>query len=268
MKVYIMTDMEGAAGVVNADDYLAPGARYYELARELVTAEVNAAIEGGLEAGATEFLVVDGHGYGAINQTLLHPAAQLLAGRPIGYPFGCDDRFDAAFMIAQHAKANADGGHLAHTGSFAIEDLRINGKSVGEMGCNMLVAAYYSVPYVLHTGDAAASAEALDLVPAIETVTVKWGVRRGSAAGLDARQNELFNGAATHLHPEEARRRIRAAARRALERRAEVAPFWLPPPYELLSLRRKTDSQPVTAARNTGEDLLDVLRQPRRHEPT
>jgi len=62
MKIYLMTDMEGAAGVVNADDYLAPGARYYEVARELVTGEVNAAIEGALEAGATEFLVLDGHG--------------------------------------------------------------------------------------------------------------------------------------------------------------------------------------------------------------
>jgi len=95
MKIYLMTDMEGVAGVVNGDDYLAPGARYYEVARELVTGEVNAAIEGALEGGATEFLVVDGHGQGAINPLLLHPAARLLTGRPLGYPFGIDESFTA-----------------------------------------------------------------------------------------------------------------------------------------------------------------------------
>jgi D-amino peptidase len=265
MKIYVMTDMEGVAGVVNSDDFLAPGARYYEVARELVTGEVNAAIEGALEAGATEFLVLDGHGHGAINPTLLHPAARLLTGRPLGYPFGIDESFAAAFMIGQHAKANTDGGHLAHTGSFAIEDLTINGRSVGEMGCNMLVASAYGVPYVLHTGDAAASAEARDLVPAIETVSVKWGVPRGSATGLDARQNELFNGAATHLHPMRARTLIREAATRALERRQEITGFQLAPPYHLVSVRRKTDSEPAKTAHVEADDIIEVLRRPRQH---
>lgn len=260
-----MTDMEGAAGVVNSDDYLAPGARYYELGRELVTGEVNAAIEGALEAGATDILILDGHGHGAINQLLLHPAARLMNGRPLGYPFGCDATFDAAFMIAQHAKSNSNGGHLSHTGSFAVEDLSINGRSVGEMGCNMLVAAYFGVPYVLHTGDAAASAEALALVPEIETVTVKWGMERGSAEGLDARQNELFNGGATHLHPSRSRELIRASAKRALGRRAEIKPLRIPGPYELVSVVRKTDALPARTARNSDADLLEVLKMPRRH---
>ena len=156
MKVYIMTDMEGVAGIINSADYASPGSRYYELARELTTLETNAAIEGVLEAGATEILVVDGHGPGAINPTLLHPEARLLAGRPLGYPSGCDNSFDAALMVGQHAKSNTDGGHLCHTGSFAVEDLSINGVSVGEAGCNMLLAAYYNVPMVMLSGDEAA----------------------------------------------------------------------------------------------------------------
>lgn len=265
MKIYIMTDMEGVAGVVNADDFLAPGARYYEMARELVTGEVNATIEGALEAGAGEFLVLDGHGNGAINPLLLHPAARLLTGRPLGYPFDIDESFTAAFMVGQHAKANTDGGHLAHTGSFAIEDLSINGRSLGEMGCNMLVASYFGVPYVLHTGDAAAGAEARDLVPAIETVSVKWGVPRGSASGLDSRQNELFNGAATHLHSTRAHALIREAAKRALERRQEIAPFRLSAPYQLVSVRRKTDREPPTTAHVEANDLIELLRRPRPH---
>jgi D-amino peptidase len=267
VTVCITTDMEGVAGVVNADDYLAPGARYYERGRELTTGEVNAAIEGALDAGATDILVVDGHGHGAIDPVLLHPAARLLIGRPrpLGYAFDRGERFDAAFMVGQHAKANTDGGHLAHTGSFGIEDLTINGRSVGEMGCNMLLAATFGVPYVLVTGDAAAGAEARDLVATIETVTVKWGVERGTASGLDARQNELFNGAAIHLHPTRARERIRAGARRALERRAGIRPFQLPGPYELVSVLRKADSQPVRMSRNTSGDAAELLRLPRHH---
>ena len=75
MRIYIMTDQEGVAGVIDSDDYCAPDRRYYETARELLTLEVNAAIEGAIEAGATEFLVVDGHGHGSINPQLLHSAA-------------------------------------------------------------------------------------------------------------------------------------------------------------------------------------------------
>jgi len=145
VKIYIMTDLEGVAGVINFDDYCTPEGRYYEIARDLLTKEANAAIEGLLEAGADDFLVVDGHGHGGINPLLLHPSAKLLAGRPLGYPFGYDRSFDAAIIIGQHAKSNTDGGHLCHTGSFEVEDLSINGLSLGELGCNMLVAAYFDV---------------------------------------------------------------------------------------------------------------------------
>ena len=51
MKVYVMTDMEGVAGVVSSTDYCAPESRYYEVGRELTTLETNAAIEGALAAG-------------------------------------------------------------------------------------------------------------------------------------------------------------------------------------------------------------------------
>ncbi|MEM2961101.1 MAG: M55 family metallopeptidase, partial [Candidatus Bathyarchaeia archaeon] len=127
-----MTDMEGVAGVINFSDYAFPQGRYYEIGRQLTTEETNAAIEGLLEAGAREILVVDGHGHGAINQLLLHPSAKLLAGRPLNYPFGIDKSFSAALIIGQHAKSNTDGGHLSHTGSTEVEDLTINGVSLGE----------------------------------------------------------------------------------------------------------------------------------------
>ena len=267
MKVYVMTDQEGVAGVLNFDDYGSPTGRYYEVGRELTTRETNAAIEGLLEAGATEILVVDGHGSGSINPLLLHPSAKLLAGRPLGYPFGCDKSFDAAIIIGQHAKSNAEGGHLSHTGSTSIEDLSINGVSVGEMGCNMLFAAYFGVPTVMVSGDKAACEEALALVPNIEVAPVKEGVKHGHTSGLTAEQYARLTGAAIHLHPEAARELIKEKAKRGLERHGEIKPLWLEPPYELMSkLRPAKEGEPIKVARCRSNDLLELLNMPRKHE--
>ena len=260
MKLYIMTDMEGVAGVVSSVDYCAPDSRYYEVGRTLTTLETNAAIEGALDAGATEFLVVDGHGHGAIDPQQLHPAARLLTGRPMGYPFACDASFDAAFIVGQHAKANTDGGHLAHSGSFNTEDHVLNGRSLGELGLNLLFVAYFGVPTVLVTGDLACCEEALELVPQIETVAVKEGVKRGAPPGLTPEEARRYNGAAIHLHPSVARERIREGARRALQRRAEIPRFWIEPPYELVrSYRRREDGTVPPATAQRGDALIKVL---------
>jgi hypothetical protein len=55
LKVYISADMEGIAGVVSPDQ-LGPTGFEYPRFRELMTAEVLAAIEGAREAGAAEIL--------------------------------------------------------------------------------------------------------------------------------------------------------------------------------------------------------------------
>jgi D-amino peptidase len=267
MRIYIMTDQEGVAGVIDSDDYCAPDRRYYETARELLTLEVNAAIEGAIEAGATEFLVVDGHGHGSINPQLLHRRARLFAGRPMGYPFLCDRGFAAAFSVGQHAKANTKGAHLCHTGSFNQEELLINDLSVGEMGINFLFTGYFGVPHILLTGDKAACEEARALVPNIVTAAVKEGFQQRSSVGLTGGQNKVFNGAAVHLHPQVARELIHRAAKEAVQRVAEIKPFVLEPPYELVSvLRPDRPGGERSVAVCRADDLLELLTMPRRHE--
>lgn len=261
-----MTDMEGVAGVVNSQDFAKPGDRYYEDARELTTLETNAAIEGALEAGATEFLVADGHGHGAINVKLLHPAAKVLTGRPLAYPFGCDATFDAAFTIGQHAKSNADGAHLAHSESFDMDDITLNGRSLGELGINMLFCTYFKVPTIFVAGDDACAEEAKVLVPGIETAVVKWGWKRGPATGLTGDENRLFNGAAVHVSPEHSREIIREGARRAIQRRREIDCFRIEPPYEMIFTLRHSETEPAKRARVRGEDLIEVLNTPLRFE--
>ncbi len=58
MRVYISADIEGVAGVVAPAQGQA-GHVEYEKARILMTEEVNAVVEGLVEAGATEILVND-----------------------------------------------------------------------------------------------------------------------------------------------------------------------------------------------------------------
>ena len=51
MRLFLITDMEGCAGVLNSTDWCFPGGRCYETGRMLLTEEVNAAVRGFLEHG-------------------------------------------------------------------------------------------------------------------------------------------------------------------------------------------------------------------------
>ena len=61
MRILISADIEGISGVMSPEQ-TSPGSGEYERARLLMTREVNAAVEGALEGGATEIWVADGHG--------------------------------------------------------------------------------------------------------------------------------------------------------------------------------------------------------------
>ena len=62
LKVYIAADMEGIGGVSTWEVQADTKGREYEKFRHLMTQEVNAAIAGAFDAGATEVLVSDSHG--------------------------------------------------------------------------------------------------------------------------------------------------------------------------------------------------------------
>lgn len=264
MRIYIITDMEGVAGVVNFRDYVSPNSRYYDIAKELTTLEVNAAIEGAIEAGATEFLVADGHGPGAIDIRYLHPKAKLLTGRPSGYPFGCDNSFDAAFIIGQHAMANVNGGHLCHTGDIGTEAIFINGHLVGELGCNALMAGYYGVPIVMVSGDLAACKEAEELIPGIAVAAVKEGLKKGHMVGMTAKECEHLNGGAIHLVPEVARALIRETAKKSLSLVGKIPPLRFDSPYEMKIIeRREIKDGPWKVITGRSNDMIELLKMPK-----
>jgi len=97
-KIFIVTDMEGVGGVNNADEQLLPGQRRYEESRRLLTGEVNAAVVGALEAGASQVVIWDGHDASrSLSIDEIHPRAQLIEGR--------DTPADSRIIDLSHAAA-------------------------------------------------------------------------------------------------------------------------------------------------------------------
>lgn len=272
MKIYLMTDMEGVAGVLNFQDWTSQGNPYYEMGREFLTLEVNAAIEGFFEAGATEVLVGDGHGGGGINLKFLDPRVEYMRGWGEGpWPLMLDESFDAVAVVGQHAKASTPRAHLAHTQSLAYIDLSINGVSIGEFGQLAMCASELGVPTIFGSGDAAFAREAKELVPGIETVAVKQGLRVGTGDELKREEYGRYTSSAIHQHPERARRRIRQGAFQALTR-AQQETFGLiqmEAPFERVAFFRPSENQPNrTVSRETHpSSVIGLMNLPFHPEP-
>jgi D-amino peptidase len=261
MRIFLITDMEGVAGVIDHDNWVVPSSRNYDEGRRLLTLEVTAAAEGLFAAGATEVLVADGHGAGGINQAYLDRRTLLQRGFPGPYPFGLERGYDAMAWVGQHAKAGTPFAHIAHTGWFDRLDERINGVSVGEFGELAYCGVALGVPAVFASGDEAFTREASALVPGIETVAVKRGLTPGSGDEYDTEGYRGRNLAAVHLHPERARELIRAGAERALRRltssRREFPLAKLEAPY-----RREVSYRPdrgTPAHRGVAEHATDFI---------
>lgn len=186
MKIYISSDIEGISGIVAVNQVL-PGERDYQRARELMTKEVNAAIEGAVEIGATEIIVNDLHGAGTnILIESLNNKAQLITGSSHKGAMmeGLDSSFDAVIFIGYHSRMNTSGvlSHSFHGG--VISNININGKDVGEFYMNACVAGHFNVPVVLVSGDNILEEEVKDVNAAIETVVVKTSYGRYAAKCL------------------------------------------------------------------------------------
>lgn len=222
MKILISADLEGINGVVNESHVSRDGANY-NWAREMMTCEVNAAIEGALQAGARKIIVNDSHDdMTNIILDKLHPEAELISGgqKQLSMMEGIDRETDAVFFIGYHSRRGTQNAVMDHTYSgVTILDVSVNGVSLGETGLNALLAGYYGAPVALVTGDQMLAAEAKELLGQdVETVIVKEGVGRYAARCLPVKKT---------------RNLIKEAAVRALNKANILQPFTLEPPYEL-----------------------------------
>jgi len=190
LKVYISADMEGVGGVDTQVQTSAQG-REYEKFRRLMTLEVNAAISGAFDAGATEVLVSDSHGDAQnIDVELLDKRARLVRAwpRPLMMMQGIDSSFDAVVFVGYHAAEGEAAAILSHTFT-GNEEVRLNGQAVPEAGFNAAIAGEFNVPVVFLSGDQSITATARKMFGPIETATVKEAIGYYSAISIHPKKH-------------------------------------------------------------------------------
>src|SRR6516165_6700473 len=100
--IFLVTDAEGVGGVCRQDQ---TDPKDQEM-RQLLTGEVNAAVEGFLAGGADEVFVWDGHdGSQTLSTLTIHPKAKLIMGG-LGPSMLFERRFSAVAYVGQHSKAD------------------------------------------------------------------------------------------------------------------------------------------------------------------
>ncbi len=259
LKVFISVDMEGISGVIHWDDVSRQGDDY-SLFRKLMTQETNAAIEGALEAGATEILVRDSHASARnILPDLLRQEAELLrdwSGGPLDMMEGIDKTFDAVIFIGYHARAGTPDAVLKHTMTGKFFDVVLNGKKMPEAGINGAIAGHFGVPVVMIAGDLAICKQAKELFGNIENAAVKEGI--GNAAKM--------------LHPLKAQELIKKKTTAALKRLEDFKPYKLKPPFTMEITYKDEEiaarSSLIPGAKRTGDrsvsftsnDFMEVLK--------
>ena len=222
-KIFISIDMEGITGVVQPAQ-LGPGADGWEYgrAREWMTGEARAAIDGAKAAGATEILIADSHGN---MQNLLIDQlpddVRIVRGspRPLSMMQGIDDSFAGAIFIGYHASEYGADAVRGHTMSSArLLHVKLNGAEVGEGVWNAAIAGSFGVPVLFISGDRAAVEQFRKTVPAAEGVIVKEG---------------LGYHAAVTVTPARGQQLIREGVERAVRRAGETKPYVVRTPIDL-----------------------------------
>jgi D-amino peptidase len=218
VRVHIISDIEGVAGIVKWGQTGGDGPLYQE-GRRLYTEEINAAVRGAKKAGANEIVVMDCHGAGgdytfnSLLPELLDPDCEFVVQSEwTEYTEFLEQGCDAALFVGMHAMAGTPDGVMSHTvSSQAWQSLRFNGTLVGETGINAALCGHWGCPVLLVTGDRATCNEARALLGGgLTTAEVKVGLGRYSARNLSAAR---------------ARELIEERAREALKDMAAVRPY-------------------------------------------
>ncbi len=237
--IFLITDAEGVGGVCRQEQ---TEPKDPEL-RQLLTGEINAAVDGFLEGGANEVLVWDGHdGSQTLSTLTIHPKAKLLMGS-IGASMMMERHFSAVAYVGQHSKANTRGGIMAHSySSLGIQNMLLNGKPVGEIEMIAAMAGHFGTPVIMLSGDQAAVNEIREIVPEVEVAAVKEGIGRYTCISLSAPA---------------ARDAIREAARKSVAKIGTIKPYTVKEPVTLQVEYTTRNSLPVDAELRSGAEVLD-----------
>jgi D-amino peptidase len=255
LKIFMNCDMDGSPGIFTREQawYWENGAREKVAAeaRELFTADINAASAAALAAGVTELIVCDTHHGGGnfIKEKLLSDPRITYLYRSVGmedgkrrWMPGLNETVAGLMLPGHHAKAFTEGAFLPHTWSHEWVDFTINGQSVGEIGIESCFAGHWDIPLIFVQGDEAACAETRKQFPGAVTTAVKKGTT-DSCTGLD---------------PEAAQRETARGVARAIEtlRAGKMRPYKPAIPMTV-TLRMRTMDAAAKAAQRPGVLRLD-----------
>lgn len=195
MKILIAADMEGITGVVQWD-HVNPNHAEYPRFRRLMTADINAAVRGAYDAGASEVVVTDGHAYGRnILIEELDPRARLNSGtpQPLSMVQGVDQGVHGVLLVGYHARGGAQYATLDHTWSDErVANVWLNGRLTGESGLNGAVCGHFDVPILMIAGDQTVCAEVQEWFGEVETAVVKTATGRFAAECLPPNQSHIL----------------------------------------------------------------------------
>ena len=243
MKIYMLCDMEGVSGIRRMTQVQADSPDYAE-GRQLMMADINAAVDGAFLGGATEVVVCDTHASGGQVRVgeMDERAEYEIPGAGRMMP-ALDESFAGVVLLGHHARAGTLNGFLDHTmSSKQWFEYRINDQVVGEIGIEAAWAGHYDVPVLLVSGDAATAAEAQALLGNVTCVVVKWGIGRNLARCLSLPKAHAI---------------LRDGVADAVRRAGERKPFKPALPATLqLTLYRSDMAEPY--ARRAGVERVDA----------
>jgi D-amino peptidase len=220
MKIYISADIEGVTGVTHWDETLKEKPDYTEF-QEQMTAEVLAACNGALKAGAKEIYIKDAHDSGRNLIASKLPEQVKLIREWSQHPYcmmqELDETFDAAIMIGYHSAAASQANPLAHTLTDKYSSIKINAKPASEFLINSYTAGLVGVPVVFVSGDKGICDEALAFNERIWTVSVQEGVGSSTVS----------------IHPHAATKKIEEGVEAAVSKDLSRLKIKLPPTFKV-----------------------------------
>ncbi len=201
IKIFIETDLEGVSGVYMFSQTREKDTPANIKACEYFMGDLAAVVRGLRDGGATEIIIIDGHGTQAMIPHLMEPGAKYVTGkpRPEGNRWSLDKSFSGLVMFGFHAMMGTPDGVLNHTQSSKSENKYwYNGVESGELAQTATIAGYFGVPPILVTGDVATCREATKFFGSgVITVATKQGLSREAAVlyPFEETRKALYEGA-------------------------------------------------------------------------
>ena len=203
-SLYLSIDLEGVCGVQSTRQ-LNPepdDTAYREAVSQLVQ-ETRMVLLAAADQGVEKVVINDAH-CAMTNVAVwdfddLPLEIRLISGKPkpwamlgalqSGLPFPVE----AIGLLGYHTKAGTQGGTLAHTFHHDVADVRINGKSYGEVGVNALYAGIcHQLPVILVSGETRLESEISAYLPSSQCSFVATKEGLGFSVACHRSLNDVF----------------------------------------------------------------------------